>query len=232
MNRRVLRCAPCCALPLLLLAGVAFAQEAKQEPAAEATWYAQVVTQSEMGFNVQHHWSKGRKLHAEAVAGPGELLVTLVSGPWYYAVDAVRGRGIAVRRSAQALANDARGGRPFGNEGIELIERGAEKVRTEEVGGRACDLHRLSEAAGRQEVCITPDAYRLPLRMEIFRRASGFTIQKSFVNWTRELAIPDAFFEPDPRWQLERFEYEDYAKRAASGPFGVPVLYGDLLHGR
>jgi hypothetical protein len=216
---------------LLLLAGVASAQEAKQESPAD-TWYAQVVTQSEMGFNVQHHWSKGRKLHAEVVAGPGELVITLVNGPWYYSIDAVRGQGIAVRRSPKALANDAAGGRPFGNEGQDLLERGAEKVRSEDVGGRKCDLYRLSEAAGRRELCLTSDEHRLPLRMETFSRASGFTFQKSFVNWTRELALPDAFFEPDPRWQLERFEYEDYAQRAARGPFGVPVLHGDLLHGR
>lgn len=231
MRARVRRCAPLC-LSLLLLAGFASAQDAPKQAAPESTWYAQVVTQSDMGFTVQHQWSKGRKLHAQVVAGPGELVITLVNGPWYYAVDAVRGRGIAVRRSSQALAIDARGGRPFGNEGGELIAQGAEKVRTEDVGGRDCEVYRLTESTGRREVCLTPDQSRLPLRMETFNRASGITFQKNYVNWTRELLIPDAFFEPDPRWQIERYEYEDYAKAAATGPFGVPVLYGELLHGK
>jgi hypothetical protein len=53
-----------------------------------------------------------------------------------------------------------------------------------------------------------------------------------YVNWQSEITLPDSFFEPDARVQIERMELEDYLRKSVDyGPQGtVPVLYADLLH--
>ncbi|UCE85353.1 MAG: hypothetical protein JSU66_13530, partial [Deltaproteobacteria bacterium] len=84
----------------------------------------------------------------------------------------------------------------------------------------------------RRQVWATQEDPKLPIRVEIFDRASGHTTRADYLEWTRRLDVPDSFFEPDPRLTLERVSYDDYVERSAREAVGpVPVLFGDLLHG-
>jgi hypothetical protein len=201
--------------------------------AAPTSWYALRITRGDTGVIVTHLWSSGRSLRAEAVL-QGVPIAQLVSGEWYYVIDGARQTGMAVRRSPAALQADLAGSavRPFGNEAADLEKRGAERVREEEVGGRKLKVLRLTDARGRHEVWVTDDASALPIRIDSTDRESGVHIVTDYVDWLSALELPPAFFEPDPRIQLERLEYDEYLQRARRGPLGpAPVLFGDLLHG-
>lgn len=203
-------------------------------PAAPSTWYAQSLTVGDTPLRFEHFWAKGRRLRAETVIG-GFPLLTLVSGEFYYVIDPMRLQGIAVRRSATALQVDRErpAERPFGTIGQTLVAKGAELLHREEIAGRTCKVYRLTDESGRREVWVTDDDLALPLRYEAFERASGAEVRTDFLDWSRELELPDDFFEPDPRVRLERLEYDEYVKRTAAGPVGpAPALYGELLHGR
>jgi hypothetical protein len=203
-------------------------------PAASDTWYAQRVTRGDTGVIVASLWSKGRRLRADAVIG-GVPIVTIVNGEFYYVIDGLRQVGMVVRRNLAALEVDrARPGeRPFGGEGRQLVAKGAELVREEEIAGRNCQIYRLTDELGRHEVWVTADEAALPLRIDQSDRSSGARVVTDYVDWLRELDLPDSFFEPDPRIQLERLEYQEYLERSAAGPVGpAPVLFSDLLHGR
>lgn len=198
-------------------------------------WYALRITRGDAGVFVSHFWSRGRSMRAEAVLPGGELIQQIVDGEWYYVIDAVRGTGIGVRRSAAALQFDREHprARPFGNEAADLIARGAEVVREEQVAGRKAKVHRLTDEQGRHEIWVTDDAAALPIRIDSTDRNSGAHLVSDYVDWLSEVQVPAAFFEPDPRVQLERIEYEEYLERAPRERIGpAPVLFGDLLHGR
>jgi hypothetical protein len=228
-------------LALALAGSLAAAEEKRspkkaqpEKPTAAPTWYGQRFTHGDAGLIVAHLWSKGRKLRAETVL-QGVPITTLVSGEFYYVIDGMRGTGIAVRRSAAALQEDRTrsGDRPFGTEGADLLAKGAELVREEKIAGRACKVYRLTDQLGRHEVSITDDKAALPLRIDSVDRDSGVHVVTDYVDWLREMELPDAFFEPDPRVQLVRMEYEEYLSRSSQGPVGpAPVLFGDLLHAR
>ena len=54
-----------------------------------------------------------------------------------------------------------------------------------------------------------------------------------YLDWTRGTKMPKAFFEPDPRIQIESVSYEDYVRRSRREPVGpAPAFYRELLHGR
>lgn len=198
------------------------------------SWYALRVTRGDTGVIVTSLWSTGRTLRAEAVIS-GVPIQQIVNGEWYYVIDGMQHTGMAVRRSPKALQQDlARpAGRPFGNEGADLEARGAELVREEDVGGRKAKVLRLTDSLGRHEVWVTDDESALPIRIDSTDRSSGVHVVTDYVDWLSEVELPAAFFEPDPRIQLERLEYDEYVQRASQGPFGpAPVIFGDLLHGR
>lgn len=240
MRRRVaaaLRLPLLAALALALGAAAASAQEAPAPPkgdgdgATPEVWHAQAVKQGPAGVSITYYWSKGRSLRAVTVVA-GHPVVTLVHGEWYYAIDEISGEGIAVQRSPRALQQDREGGRPFGREATLLLEAGAERVSTEEYGGTQAHVYRLSDRRGRREVWVPTQGEKLPLYVELFDRGVMATETIRYLNWSRELDLPDRFFEPDPRLDLQRLTYQDYLKAAAKGPVGpVPVLYGHLLHG-
>jgi hypothetical protein len=197
------------------------------------SWYALRITRGDTGLIVTNLWSAGRNLRAEAVLS-GVPIQQLVSGEWYYVIDAVQQQGIAVRRSAAALRKDleAPTARPFGNEAADLRARGAEPVRDEEVAGRKATVYRLTDSMGRHEVWLAEGESALPIRIDSTDRESGVHVVTDYVDWISSIALSPAFFEPDPRIQLERLEYDDYVQRAQQGPVGpAPVLFGDLLHG-
>ena len=205
---------------------------AKQEqPAGPPTWYALTLAHSEIGINVAYFWSKGPKLRAETVIG-GHKVVSIANGDTYYAYDATSREGVAIGRSARAIAKDAPDRRPFGRELEVIAEQGGEKVGEEEIGGRVCERHRITDDAGRREIWVTKDELRLPLRLEIYTRLSGKTIYTDFVNWSSALPIDDGFFEPDAGVRFQRLSFEEYAKSQFTPIGPVPVLYMDLVTGR
>jgi outer membrane lipoprotein-sorting protein len=235
--RRILGSAACVGLVLLLVAAAARAQtgaKAKTEaapPTEVDSWHAERFARSERGMEMTYLWSKGRKLRVEMVVS-GIPVVTIVNGPRYYAIDSLHGVGVAIERSARAVARDARGGRPFGTEVERILADGGEKVGTEELAGQTLDLYRVTDGTGRRQAWATQKEPKLPIRVEIFDRPSGQTTRADYLEWTRRLDVPDSFFEPDPRIRLESVTYDDYVKRSATEAVGpVPVLFGDLLHG-
>jgi hypothetical protein len=205
--------------------------DAEQAPAGDPTWYALTLAHSELGINVAYFWSKGPKLRAETVIG-GRKVVSLVNGDTYYAYDATSGEGVAIGRAKDALAKDAPERRPFGREFEVIVGQGGEKVGEAEVGGRPCERYRVTDEAGRREIWVTKDELRLPLRLEIYKRATGKTISTEFVNWTTALPISDVFFEPDPGVRFQRLSFEEYAASQFTPIGPVPVLYMDLVTGR
>ena len=86
---------------------VADLAHAKSEAeAAQFTWYAQTLARSQTGLAVVYFWSSGSKFRSESVL-EGHKIVTIVSGNTYYAYDAVTQEGIAIQRSAAAIADDS-----------------------------------------------------------------------------------------------------------------------------
>jgi hypothetical protein len=197
------------------------------------TWYAQALAQGPGGLNVTQFWSKASKLRAETVVA-GHKVVTIVNGDWYTAYDATKGLGIRVRRTKEALANDAPFKRPFGNEAVKLIKLGAEKIRTESFHGRDASVFQLTDRLGRRTVWATTDALNIPLRIEFYNRRTATKQATDYIDWLTGLVIPDDFFTPEPRIEITSYEFEEYAqftsKIGGVGP--VPVLYMDLLRGR
>lgn len=216
------------AAALIWCAAGASAEEAIEE--GPATWYAQALARGDAGLNVTHFWSKGPLLRAETVVA-GHKIVTIVNGPTYYAYDSLSGEGIAIARDASAVEADRAGRRPFGNEYERLVELGAELVREEEMMGRRTGVFRLTDDFGRRELWVTLDDLRIPLRLEIYNRASTQRTTTDYLNWQSGLRVEDGFFEPNPRAKLEAMDYATFAARSATeGPIGpVPILYTRLL---
>lgn len=221
------------ALAVLQAVAASAADPAPETASGTSTWFAQVFAHSDAGLNVTYFWSKGPLLHAETVIA-GRRITTLVSRDTYYAYDAVGGSGVAIKRSAKAIAADARGQRPFGREFENLVASGAERIREETLMGRPCEVFRLTDGLGRRELWVTKDKLRLPVRIVVFRRDTGTTVTTEYLNWLTGLAISDGFFEPEASIKLERLDFDTYMRRSATGePIGpVPVLYTDLLVGR
>jgi hypothetical protein len=201
------------------------------QPAGPPTWYALTLAHAEIGINVAYFWSKGPKLRAETVIA-GRKVVSIVNGDTYYAYDATSREGVAIGRSRQAIAKDSPERRPFGRELEVIVAQGGEKVGEEEIAGRVCERHRVTDDAGRREIWVTKDELHLPLRLEIYTRLTGKTIYTDFVNWSSALPLDDGFFEPDAGVRFERLSYEQYAESQFTPVGPVPVLYMDLVTGR
>jgi hypothetical protein len=221
------------ALSAVIAVSAARAQEEKT-PELLQTWYAQMEAGVEPPLRRSHFWSDGPKLRSEMVV-KGHKIVTIVNGDTYYAYDAVWGRGVAIRRAPEAIAADASGERPFGRELDVLLEQGAEKVgEVTDEGPLCCDVYRVTDRNGKREIWVSQDGRRLPVRVEIFNRATGRTAHKDFVYWINGIDISDGFFEPEEAIELERYTLEEYLlRRARDGTVGpVPILLPDLLHGK
>jgi outer membrane lipoprotein-sorting protein len=216
-----------------LLAQPATAEKDKSiEKPAIPSWYTQTFTRSEAGLNVTYLWSLKSKFRAETVVR-GHNLVTIVNGETYYVYDALTMTGIAIRRAPAALAAESPDRRPFGNEAQTLIDEGGEKIREENIAGKRADVYQATDENGRRIVWVTQDDRRLPMRIELFSRQSGSTRYKEYIDWVSGLAVSEAFFEPGPRIQFERFELDEYIKSTlAKDPAAtLPILYQELLHG-
>ena len=197
------------------------------------SWYARSLVQSDAGIIVWDYWSKGRKLRAETIVG-GTPIVTFVSGEFYTILDMLTQTGVMIRRAPEAIAADQKRAseRPFGREGEDLIARGAEFIRSENLSERPTKLYRLTDDRGKTEVWLTDDKRKLPARVVFQARDTGARSTTDYIDWISDIPVNDAFFEPDPRAELERVEYADYLKRVETGPIGpAPVLFSNLLHG-
>jgi len=195
----------------------------------EQTWFVQRVTTGDAPLRVEYFWSKGSRLRSETVVA-GRPILTLVSGEFYYVIDMLAAKGVAIRRSASALAADAERGRPFGRDGERMLAEGAEKVGTDDQTGRPCELYRITNQVGRQEICLTPDG--LPVHSSQYARSSHRRVEARYLDWAQGFQASDSFFAPDPRLELERIEYDAYLERSPRAQVGpAPVLYRDLLHG-
>lgn len=204
-----------------------------QEGTLPDTWYAQTLTYSESGINVTHFWSKGNdKLRAETVIA-GHPVVTIVNGGTYYAYDRLSQEGLAIGRSKVAIQQDAERGRPFGREYDAVLRLGGERISDEHVAGRSVQVYQVTDDVGKRQVWVSDDSRHLPIRLKLYRRATGQTLHTDFLNWSQGLPIDDSYFDPEPAVKLKRLSFEKYVKmqsdREPLGP--VPVLYTDLLHG-
>lgn len=203
--------------------------EARAEP--DGTWYAERISTGDAPVRVEHFWSKGPWLRSETVVA-GHPILTLVKGERYLIIDRLTGKGVSIQRSAKAVAEDRERTRPFGNELHVLLASGGEKVGTEKVGEASCELYRLTNATGRKEVCVSPEGERLPLLLNVWLRASGHSMQSRYLEWSREIDVPDTFFEPPAGAVLEQLTYEEYVERAPREQLGpAPPLHAELLHG-
>jgi hypothetical protein len=197
------------------------------------TWHAETLSSGPQGVTVTQYWSKGvDKMRAETVIG-GHRLVTLVNGELYYAMDVTAGTAVAIKRSKRALAEDRQRSRPLGLEGFVIKARGGEKVASETLSGRLCDVWRLTDERGRREVWVQhePAKEMLPLRVQIYNRQAGAEIRTDYLQWASGLELAERLFLPDPALTLQRLEYDEYVKRSGAGEALVPVLHAHLLHG-
>ena len=179
-----------------------------------------------------HFWSKSENLRAETVIA-GRRVITIVTADTYYTYDLLVRTGVAIQRAPRALAQDAKRQRPFGNEFFSLERKGAELIRTEDLGGQKVDVYQLTNKDGRQRVWVSTDERRLPVRLQVFRRATSNHFQTDYLSWQRGLPISDDFFRPESGIEMAILTYKEYVdEQSAREPIGpVPVLYGDLLHG-
>jgi hypothetical protein len=234
------------ALPALLLAvtvaAPAAAQAQPKKPAAPKdapmgpsgppVWHADSVTESPAGLSFTSYWSKGRSLRSYTVI-QGRPVLTLVHGEWYYTIDELGGKGVAVQRSPRALQEDAKVERPFANEAEFVISRGGEVIKTESNGPIKINVWRLSDGSARREVWVPAEGERVPLQVVTFDRQLGAERRVRYISWARDIELPDRFFEPDPRIEFERLTYQEYMDRSAEGGqvTPIPILFSELLHG-
>lgn len=194
--------------------------------------YAASIGRTQSGALMVHYWAKGKRLRSETIV-VGRPIVTIVNGEHYYTLDLLLGEGVAIRRSSEAVAADAKRRRAFGIEYDEIVAAGGEKIGSESIGSREVDVYRITDDSGRRTLWVSADAQRVPMRIETYDRASGRTGRVDYVDWLTGLELPDAFFEPPQGVKLERFEsYEAYLAKLSEGPVGsLPPVFPDLLRG-
>jgi hypothetical protein len=225
------------ALGLLLpaLASGEAAAPAAPSPAAQAqaqaaTWYTERLMSGGKAPAIEHLWSKGPWLRSELVVG-GQPIVQLVKGNRYVIVNRLQHEGIAIQRSPLAIANDAAGKRPFADDRDRIIAAGGERVGTQELAGIECEVYRVTDGDGRRETCVTPGG--LPVRTDMWHRASGSSSSASYLSWASQMPLPDDFFEPEAGTVIREYSYDQYLEAVQQGPVGpAPPLHSFLLHGK
>ena len=183
---------------LALLPSPSHAQAApagKPASAGPETWYTERLMAGGATPTIEHLWSKGPWLRSELVVG-GQPIVQLVKGNRYVIVNRLQRKGIAIQRSPLAIAHDAAGKRPFADDRDRIVAAGGERVGSHELAGQDCEVYRITDGDGRRETCVT--ASGLPVRTEMWHRASGASSSASYLSWASQVPLTDEFFEPDP----------------------------------
>ena len=201
---------------------------------AADSWYAARITGGDTPFRVEHFWSSGPKVRMDTVIR-AQPFVTIVQGEYYTVIDPVRNTATAIRRhpSALKLEREIQGKRPFARDADRLIEAGAEQVGSEKIAGRQSLHFRVSNRLAASEAWVTEDEFQLPMRVIRYDRTSGETRREDFIDWARDLELPDAFFQPASTVTVERLEYNQYGERVEDRTSSlVPILIPELLHGR
>jgi hypothetical protein len=194
------------------------------------TWYTEVLLAGGSEPAIEHLWSKGPWLRSELVVR-GQPILQLVKGDRYVIINRIERSGIAIRRKPEAIALDAHSKRPFADDRDRIVAAGGERVGTDTLGGRECEVYRVTDGDGRRETCVTSGG--LPVRTKMWHRSSGQTTTATYLSWATEVPLPDSFFEAEPGVTLEEYGYEQYLVEAQKGPIGpAPALHSYLLHGR
>jgi len=214
------------ALALLLAAPAALGQDGGPE-----SWYTQRMTIGPGPVLLEQLWSKGPLLRALAVVR-GRPVLTLVDRERYVIIDQVGRKGVSIERSPRAVAQDATRGRPFGTESARLDKMKAERVGDDVVAGQEVEHLRVTDRRGREELWVTLDMDRLPVRYTRWDRTTRVEIQYSYLDWARGIELPDSFFQPPADFTIERIGYDDYVTRSKTEPVGpAPPFFASLLHG-
>jgi hypothetical protein len=220
----VLAAAALASLPLL-------SRAEEPAPAAVSTWYTERLMTAGGSPTIEHLWSKGPWLRSELVVG-GQPIVQLVKGDRYLIVNRLQRRGVAIQRNPRAVERDAAGKRPFADDRDRIVAAGGERVGMEKLGGQECEVYRVTDGDGRRETCVTA-AQGLPVRTEMWHRASGSSSIATYLSWASNVPLTDDFFEPEPGTAIEEYGYEQYLEAVKKGPVGPsPPLHGHLLHGK
>ena len=193
-------------------------------------WFAETIQHGDGGIRVMYIWSKGRKLRADRIID-GAVLQTIVNGDTYYNILPTAGIGVAIQRTATALADDRKGGRPFGHDVEAILARGAEKAATERLMGHEVAVYRLNSGKSREEVWATTDGDKLPVKVVYTDREGGKSYE-TLLNWAHGNAVKETFFEPDPRIAMQKVTYEEFVAGVKDGSLKTfPPLFNDLLVG-
>ncbi len=213
------------------LAAAQPAPPAKPPPSGgPETWYTEVLLAGGAEPAIEHLWSKGPWLRSELVVR-GQPILQLVKGDRYVIINRIERNGIAIKRNPVAIAVDAQSKRPFADDRDRIVAAGGERVGTDTLGGHECEVYRVTDGDGRRETCVTSGG--LPVRTQMWHRASGQTTTASYLSWATQVPLPDAFFDADPGVTIQEYDYEQYMNEAAKGPVGpAPALHSYLLHGK
>ncbi|MBW2240430.1 MAG: hypothetical protein JRH01_00455 [Deltaproteobacteria bacterium] len=210
---------------------VAFFGLAADAVDAQEMWYAEKYAAGDVPISVEQLWSRGPLFRSETVIA-GHPIVTLVRGDRYIIIDRLTQEGVSIERHPKALKESEAGKRPFGVELDALLAAGGEFVREQDFAGNKCDLYRLTSQEGRREVCATQDDEKLPVLTRVWMRSTQRRAETRFVNWTRQVQVPEVFFDPDPRIVLRQISYQEYIDRVTKDlKLPAPPLYRNLLHG-
>jgi hypothetical protein len=203
--------------------------EARSE---QESWYTSTVVSGRGGYRVTHYWSYGSALRSQTLVGVSPI-VTIVRGDRYWVYNELLGEGIEIKRSTQAVAEDGKRARPFGNDLEGLIQGGGERVESGLLSGVPAETWRLTNTQGRRTVWVRVDEPKVPLRVENFDRESGESATLNYSNWASGFSVPEAFFEPLVTVKFKKFEYDEYVAESLKGPVGsAPILHPELIHGR
>jgi hypothetical protein len=206
------------------------AKGSEQSGSGGEYWFAETIQHGDGGIRVMYIWSKGRKLRAERIID-GAVLQTIVNGDTYYNILPTAGIGVAIQRTPKALADDRKGGRPFGHDVEAIVARGAEKATTERLMGHEVAVYRLYSEKSREEVWATTDGDKVPVKLVYTDREGGKSYE-TMLNWTRGNAVKESFFEPDPRIAIQKLSYEEFVAGVKDGALKTfPPLFNDLLVG-
>jgi hypothetical protein len=190
------------------------------------------MTQSDTGNLVEFLWAKGNRMRSLTVIA-GRPVVTLVNSTQYIIIDELSREGVSIGRSPIARKQDAKRGRPFGNEAADLIAAGAEKISGGVESGLEATQYRLNGPGVKQEIWVTAGDYELPVEIYRYFRKTASEMRIRYLGWSPGLPIPDWFLEPPADVTLEVVTYEEYIERSKTEPVGpAPPFYAELLHGR